>query len=226
MVNLSGFNEHYYLPAQDGPAARRAGRQQFLEVNPFAADENFGDAAIGWVIGRLAGTLALNTGARPFARRLHADPRHRGGGQGPGRLQVDQATTIPGLFALPKDIQDNPERLFGVQLDLYQKYFRATEVVANDNGVKAAFFLQPAIPAWGKVLTEDEKRVVGDLAYGALYRRMVAGMMVLRRARPADLRPRQHLRGREGHDLRRPDPRPCPSRRREPRQSPDGRPDG
>ena len=50
--------------------------------------------------------------------------------------------------------------------------------MANDNGVKSAFFLQP-VPAWGKTLTEDEKRVVGDLSYGDLYRRMVAGMMTL-----------------------------------------------
>jgi len=29
----------------------------FIDVNPFVADENFGDAAIGWVIGRIAGSL-------------------------------------------------------------------------------------------------------------------------------------------------------------------------
>src|SRR4029450_11304699 len=84
-------------------------------------------------------------------------------------------TTIPGLFALPKDIQDNPGNLFDVQLGLYQKYFRAPEAVANDNGVKSAFFLQP-VPAWGKTLTEEEKRVVGDLSYVDLYRRMAACM--------------------------------------------------
>ena len=69
--------------------------------------------------------------------------------------------------------------MFAIQLGLYQKYFRMTEAVARDNGVKSAYFLQP-IPAWGKTLTEEEKRVVGNLAYGALYRRMVAGMMTLR----------------------------------------------
>ena len=45
--------------------------------------------------------------------------------------------------------------------------------------MKSAYFLQP-VPAWSKTLTEEEKRVVGDLSYGALYRRMVAGMMTLR----------------------------------------------
>ena len=177
MVNLSGFNEHYYFqPKMDqrleGPAA------SFLEVNPFAADENFGDAAIGWVMGRIGRDAGAQSGSRSIARRLHDDSRHRGGGQGQDGFKSSKRTTIPGLFALPKDIQDNPEALFDVQLGLYQKYFRAAEVVANDNGVKSAFFLQP-VPAWGKTLTEDEKRVVGDLSYGDLYRRMVAGMMTL-----------------------------------------------
>ena len=58
-------------------------------------------------------------------------------------------------------------------------YLRATEAVAHDNSVKTAYFLQP-VPAWGKTLTEEEKRVVGDLSYGDLYRRIVAGMMTLR----------------------------------------------
>jgi len=177
MINLSGFNEHYYfLPKMDqrleGPA------NSFLEVNPFAADENFGDAAIGWVIGRLAGTLSVN----PILGRSHAAYVVVRGieavAKGQDSFKSHKHTTIPGLFALPKDVQDNPERQFGVQLDLYQKYLRATEAVANDNGVKSAFFLQP-IPAWGKTLTEDEKHIVGDLAYGELYRRMVAGMMTL-----------------------------------------------
>src|SRR5260370_25696966 len=58
MLNLSGFNEHYYFrPGEDqrleGPASN------FMEVIPLAADDNFGDAAIGWLMGRLDGPLAL-----------------------------------------------------------------------------------------------------------------------------------------------------------------------
>ena len=51
--------------------------------------------------------------------------------------------------------------------------------MARDNGVKTAYFFQP-VPAWGKTLTEEEKRVAGDLSYGDLYRRIVTGMMTLR----------------------------------------------
>jgi hypothetical protein len=177
MINLSGFNEHYYFrlgedQRLEGPASN------FMEVNPLAADDNFGDAAIGWVMGRLAGTLALN----PILGQSHAAYMIIRGieavAKGKDSFKSSKRTTIPSLFALPKDIQDNPERLFDVQLGLYQKYLRETEAVAHDNGVKSAYFLQP-VPAWGKTLTEQEKRVVGDLSYRDIYRRIVAGMMTL-----------------------------------------------
>ena len=68
---------------------------------------------------------------------------------------------------------------FALQLELYQKYTRGIEAVAKDQGVKSAYFLQPA-PGLGKVLTEEEKVVVGDLYYRDIYKRLVAGMMTLR----------------------------------------------
>jgi hypothetical protein len=143
-----------------------------------AADDSFGNAAIGWVMGRLAGMLALN----PVLGHSHAAYMIIRGleeaAKGRDSFASSKRTTIGSLFALPQDIRDNPERLFTVQLGLYRKYFRAEEAVAHDNGVKSAYFLQP-VPAWGKTLTEQEKRVVGDLSYGAVYRRLVAGMMTL-----------------------------------------------
>ena len=45
--------------------------------------------------------------------------------------------------------------------------------------MKSAYFIQPA-PAIGKTLTEEEKRVVGDLTYGPIYQRMVAGLLTLK----------------------------------------------
>src|ERR1700730_9086322 len=177
MVNLSGFNEHYYFVLGEGKRLEEPA-SNFMEVNPLAADENFGDAAIGWVMGRLAGTLALN----PILGRSHAAYMIIRGiesvAKGKDSFESTKRTTIPSLFALPADIYDSPERLFDVQLGLYQKYLRETEAVAHDNGVKSAYFLQP-VPAWGKTLTEQEKRLVGDLSYRDIYRRLVAGMMTL-----------------------------------------------
>ena len=144
----------------------------FIDVNPFVADENFGDAAIGWVMGRMAGTMAQNRSSA-IACRLHDRARHRGGRQGQGHLQgrKNKKTTLNSIFALPADIEGNGDKVFAVQLALYQKYTRAIEAVAKDNNVKTAYFLQPA-PAWGKTLTEEERREAGgNLAYPDLYRR-------------------------------------------------------
>jgi hypothetical protein len=178
MISLTGYNEHYYfLPHMvdrlEAPASN------FLEVNPFVDDENFGDAAIDWVMGRIAGVLALNPvlgrshAAYLVIRGLEAAAKGRSG------LQSNKRTSVRSIFALPPEIRSDPERLFEFQLGLYRKYARAEEAVAQDQGVKTAYFFQP-VPAWGKTLTEQEKRVVGDLSYGGLYRRMVAGMMALR----------------------------------------------
>ncbi len=178
MISLGGFNEHYAFRPYSTERLE-APASNFLEVNPFVADENFGDAAIGWVMGRIAGSLALN----PILGQSHAAYLVIRGieaaAKGKDSFKSTKRTTIPGMFALPQDIRGNADRVFAVQLGLYQKYLRAEEVVAHDNGVKSAYFFQP-VPAWGKTLTEEEKRVVGDLSYGDLYRRIVTGMMTLR----------------------------------------------
>jgi hypothetical protein len=178
MISLGGFNEHYnFSPYPGGRLEMPA--SNFLEVNPSVADENFGDAAIGWVVGRIAAKLALN----PVLSHSHAAYLVvRGIGaaaKGPGSLKANKRTTMASIFALPPDVAGNADRVFEIQLGLYQKYARAEEAVARDNGVKTAYFFQP-VPAWGKTLTEEEKRGAGDLSYGELYRRVVTGMMTLR----------------------------------------------
>ena len=80
---------------------------------------------------------------------------------------------------MPEEIRRDTERAFGVQLGLYQKYLRATEAIARDNNLKSAYFLQPA-PGYGKALTDEEKRIVGDLSYRDIYRKMVTGLLTLR----------------------------------------------
>jgi hypothetical protein len=180
VVTLDGFNEHYdFRPFTNHRLESPA--SNFLEVNPFAADENFGDAAIGWVIGRVAGVLSNN----PILRHSHAAYMIIRGieavakGKDTFSANKSKRTTLTGFFAMPPDIQSDPERLFALQLSLYQKYTRAIDVIARDNNIKSAYFLQP-VPAWGKTLTEEEKKNVGDLSYRDLYRRIVAGMLSLR----------------------------------------------
>jgi len=181
-VNLSGYNEHFYFRPRFGQRLE-APASNFVSANPYVADENFGDAAIGWVIGRIAGSIQDNA----VLNRSHAAylaltavqalaTRHENFA---GTVGNGKRTTIRSLFDLPRDIDGDPERQFDLQLSLYQKYWRATSALARDHGLPVSFFLQP-VPAWGKTLTEDERRVTGNLSYAELYRRMVAGMLDLR----------------------------------------------
>ena len=72
-------------------------------------------------------------------------------------------TTLNSIFAMPKEICEDNNKAFALQLEHYRKYARGIDIMAKDHGVKSVFFLQP-IPAIGKMLTEEEKRVVGDLS--------------------------------------------------------------
>jgi hypothetical protein len=178
VVTLDGFNEHYYfLPHADQRLETPA--SNFLEVNPFAADENFGDAAVGYVIGRMAGALSSN----PILRHSHAAYMVIRGieamAKSKDKFASNKRTTLTSFFAMPADVRGNADRVFALQLELYQKYTRGIDVIARDNNLKSAYFLQP-VPAWGKTLTEEEKKNAGDLSYGPVYRRIVAGMLSLR----------------------------------------------
>jgi hypothetical protein len=178
VVTVDGYNEHYFFfPG----VAERMERplSNFLDVNPFVADENFGDAAIGWVIGRIAGTLSANRvlghshAAYMIIRGIESVAKSK------DVFKSNKKTTLASLFALPPEIVKDHDRDFAFQLGLYQKYTRAIEAIAKEQGIKSAYFLQP-VPPYGKVLTEQEKQTAGDISYGPLYRRMVDGMMTLR----------------------------------------------
>jgi hypothetical protein len=178
VVTLDGYNEHYYFfPAQIERLERPL--SNFAEVNPFVADENFGDAAIGWVIGRVAGSLTN----MPLLGHSHAAYMIIRGIESVAKskdiFKSSKKTTLSSLFAMPPEISKDYDRMFAVQLGLYQKYTRAIEAIAKEQGIKSAYFLQP-VPPYGKVLTEQEKQTAGDISYGPMYRRMVAGMMTLR----------------------------------------------
>ena len=177
VVTLDGFNEQYFFYPGTKERLERP-LSNFLDVNPFVADENFGDAAIGWVIGRVAGVLTRiplldhSHAAYMLVRGIEALAKSR------DIAGTGKRTTLNGLFTLPADIANDPEKLFQTQLALYQKYERAIEAVAKDNGVRTAYFLQP-IPGYGKTLTEDEKRTA-DFDLVDRYRRIVGGMLSLR----------------------------------------------
>ncbi|HSI00061.1 MAG TPA: hypothetical protein VLA02_05620 [Reyranella sp.] len=181
VITVDGYNEHYLFRSYTEERLERP-LSNFADVNPFVADENFGDAAIGWVMGRVAGSLAQmpvlgsSHAAYMVVRGIEAAAKGRDIVKG----DKNKKTTLNSIFALPADIKGNGEKVFQIQLTLYQKYTRAIEAVARDNNVRSAYFLQP-VPSWGKVLTEQEKRGAGgNLADPVIYRRMVEGMLTLR----------------------------------------------
>jgi hypothetical protein len=177
VVTLDGYNEHYLFRSYTTERLERP-LSNFIEVNPFVADENFGDAAIGWVVGRIAGALASN----PIFGNSHAAYMIIRGIEAVAKskdiFKSSKKTTLASLFNLPQEYR-TADGVFNVQLALYQKYDRAIEAVAKDNDVKTAYFLQP-VPTWGKSLTDDEKRGAANSADSALYRRIVDGMLTLR----------------------------------------------
>jgi hypothetical protein len=181
VVTLDGYNEHYMFRPYTEERLERP-LSNFADVNPFVADENFGDAAIGWVMGRVAGWLAQlpilghSHAAYMIVRGIEAVAKSKD----VFKANKDKKTTLTSIFALPNDIKGNGEKVFQTQLALYQKYERAIEAVARENNVKTAYFLQP-VPSWGKTLTDEEKRGAGaNMTDPVLYRHMVDGMMTLR----------------------------------------------
>jgi hypothetical protein len=87
-------------------------------------------------------------------------------------------TTLDTIYALPQSW--NAEEKFAFNIEQYRKYIRAIETLAKSQAARTAYFVQP-VPAIAKILTDEEKRVVGDLAYGPLYRRMTDQLLELTR---------------------------------------------
>ena len=174
VVTLGGLNDYYLFRPWERERLEYP-VNNFLAVNPLVADDNFGDAAIGWVLGGVAGGVASDPvlgqshAAYLLFRALEAVAKGR------TAWTSTKRTTLESLFALPADIAGEGERVFTIQLELLEKYNRAMEALARDYDIKTAYFFQP-VPAYGKTLTAEEQAVVGDLSYLGLYRRMVDGV--------------------------------------------------
>jgi hypothetical protein len=175
VITLSGINDYYLFRPWERERLEYP-INNFIAVNPLVADDYFGDAAIGWVFGRLAGgvsrdpVLGQSHAAYLLFRTLESLAKGRSG------LKSSKHTTLESLFALPADIAGDGERVFATQLELLRKYNLATEALARDYDIKTAYFFQP-VPAYGKTLTAEERAVAGDLSYVGLYRRMVDGIL-------------------------------------------------
>jgi hypothetical protein len=179
VVTLDGVNEAWSF--RPGSTSRlELPSTNFNAVNPLV-DESFGDAAVAWFYGRASAELAGSAifshshAAAMLARVLDYLAKETP----KSATRRDRRTTVFSLFRLDDEIIQDYEKFYQVQLGLWQGYQTSIEAIARWRGVKAAYFLQ-AVPAYGKALTEDEKRDAGDLSYAPLYRRVVTDMMTLR----------------------------------------------
>ncbi len=178
VITVDGVNEA--MAARPGTTARlEQPASNFNSVNPLV-NTSFGDAAMAWFYGRISATLANNPilghshAAAMLAHVFDEKAVVRSFDQGQYRR-----TTVNSIFQLSDSISKDPEKLYQLQIGLWQGYDTSIEAIARWRGVKSAYFLQP-VPAYGKTLTEEEKRNAGDLSYGPFYRRVIASMLALR----------------------------------------------
>jgi hypothetical protein len=172
IVTLDGFNEHFMLETSrrfEVPA------NNFLSVNPLAT-QNFGAISTRWAVGR----LRAKAGDNALLSRSHATYEivamlERWAERRATATAVPK-TSVDTLFALPSSWTAEQRRTW--QINQYKKYLRAITAIARDQGALSAHFIQP-VPAFGKPLTPDERRAVGDLDYRDSYLGMVKEMLTL-----------------------------------------------
>lgn len=174
VVTLDGFNEHYMM----GVGSRfELPANNFLDVNPLAT-RDFSTVANNWIWSNIHRRVAQH----PILSRSNVlylvlkktGPDTRGEVAGSDKRH----TTVQSMFALPQD-WDAKKRL-DWSVRQYQKYILAMESIAREQGVLSAYFIQP-VPAIDKPLTDEEKKLVGDLSYADTYRKMTDSLLDLRR---------------------------------------------
>jgi hypothetical protein len=177
VVTLDGCNEHYGLAQWvrlEAPAAN------FHLMNPLATQSHRQLVGI-WLSGlvdrrvrtgrwlsRSYVATVLAYAIRSALYRLLVAPPDR----------VPKRTSLGTMFALPGDW--SREEAFRHNVGSYYKYITAMDAIAADAGAKSAHFVQPA-PAIDKVLTDEERRVVGDLGYKPLFQAMERELLQLKR---------------------------------------------
>jgi hypothetical protein len=173
VVTLDGFNERYFVGTNirfEYPS------NNFMDVNPLVTT-SYSNVVKRWMVGKLYARamanplLSRSAVAYMVLARMDAYLKEQ--------QQVYTArerTNLNTMLELPKD-WDREHRLAWAD-GQYRKYVLAMDAVAAQNGVLVAHFIQPA-PAIGKPLTDEEKTVVGDMAYRPLYERITSDVLRL-----------------------------------------------
>ncbi len=175
VVTLDGYNEQHLI--QPGLKVRfEMPAANYLGVNPIVAKDGFGNLALSWFMGRIAGWLGTGLTSHSHAAYLLASalaskPADDNAGFG--------AKTYSTMMSLPSKITDSPTTYMDWQIAQYAKYIRVMDLTARDFGIRSMFFLQP-VPAVDKILTPEESRATPDTSYGQRYAHIVQRLLALR----------------------------------------------
>lgn len=178
VVTLDGYNEVLMMKDKQTQRLERPALN-FLEVNPIAAQDGFGNVVVSWLAGRVAGAIGhhgvLGHSHAAYLVVKAVEQSAKGGDKfrSGGTLVFDR------MFEIPAELRSDSQAVTGFQLAQYRRYIRLMSTIAREEGVKTMFFLQP-VPAIAKTLTEAERQVNPDLWYGDRYRQVVRTLAGLR----------------------------------------------
>lgn len=180
VITLDGFNEHR---STDGT---RPTRLEYPASNFFAsASSHFGnylETLALWADGRLKRLqnevwLFRNSQFAYFVlsriRRKARDLAQKD----EDKINPEIWKTLRQMFATPADWNEGDRKRLA--LDSYKAYIRMMYAISRSFGIRPLFLIQP-VPAIGKFLTEEEKKVVGDLSYEGIYADMTRELLSLR----------------------------------------------
>jgi hypothetical protein len=173
VVTLDGFNERYFV----GTGVRfEYPANNFMDVNPLVRT-SYSNVVKRWIAGKLYShasanpVLSRSQVAFMVLARIDAYLKQQ------QQIYTErERTNLNTMLALPED-WDHERRVTWAD-GQYRKYVRAMDAVAAQHDVLVAHFIQPA-PAIGKRLTDEERAVVGDLAYRPLYERITRDVLSL-----------------------------------------------
>jgi hypothetical protein len=174
VVTLDGVNESRMLESTlrfEYPASN------FMTVNPLV-NRNYSHVVTHWIAGKAVGAMSDSAVfSRSHTAYIVAKVLERWATKVRG--DEKRITSLETMFAVPQEW--NTERRFDTNTSQYQKYIRAMDAIARDRRVLTAHFIQP-VPAIGKVLTAEERAIVGALDYKDLYLRMTQRLLEMRRS--------------------------------------------
>ncbi|MBI4598369.1 MAG: hypothetical protein HY737_08230 [Candidatus Omnitrophica bacterium] len=180
VITLDGFNERYVVTSPNRSFEFPADNYFVAMTNQYGSSESVLPLWIDGKLLKLQQRVWLLHHSRLcyfVVSQLRAWARGAYVTQGSMRIQPTTQAITERLLA-PTGSWTKEEK-WQLAISEYQKYIRMMNVIAESRQIRRLFLIQP-VPALGKRLTADERKVVGDLSYGAAYQRMTDRLLQLK----------------------------------------------